>query len=358
MKVLIFHNYNSPYRNKLFNYLSKKVDLTVCFLQTKESENRNWVIKDKTTYKSINIKSKRIYKFFINEKDEIDKILSKKWDKIIIPMNIPNINTISYIIKNTDVKKRDIFLWVEEHTFLNKKIKLRSKLAAEYFTRKYIKKIQNILIFNKKGYFDLKNKYPNKNIFYVPQSVNYENEIKKEEKKNKNNKTIIFGYLGQFNKRKNILNFVKIFKKIDKEGFKLLIAGSGPLRKDLEETIKNRKDIEILGYIEDKKIFFNKIDYLVLPSLYDPWGLVVNEAMMYGVPVITSYNCNSSEMVQNEINGYIINFNVKEINDLLEILKYNNKYLKMQEYCLLKAKEYTIEKSGDSIYGALKYVEK
>ena len=52
--------------------------------------------------------------------------------------------------------------------------------------------------------------------------------------------------------------------------------------------------------------WYQAADLFVMPTREDVWGLVVNEAMAYGLPVISSDMCGAaSEMVKNGYNGYI-----------------------------------------------------
>src|SRR5205085_7709712 len=44
---------------------------------------------------------------------------------------------------------------------------------------------------------------------------------------------------------------------------------------------------------------------LVLPSRFDGWGLVINEALMAGVPVIVSNACGAAELVQDGVHGFV-----------------------------------------------------
>ena len=45
----------------------------------------------------------------------------------------------------------------------------------------------------------------------------------------------------------------------------------------------------------------------MLTSVSETWGLVVEEALYYGVPVIVSSNCGSCEIIKDGINGYVVN---------------------------------------------------
>lgn len=60
-------------------------------------------------------------------------------------------------------------------------------------------------------------------------------------------------------------------------------------------------------------------DVLVLPSRWDGWGMVVNEAFYAGVPAIVSDRCGASDLVQNGKNGYV--FQGEDVDDLRKRLK-------------------------------------
>lgn len=89
----------------------------------------------------------------------------------------------------------------------------------------------------------------------------------------------------------------------------LLIVGEGPLRKGLEASSgANADHIRFLGFRNQTELpqFYNLCDVFVLPSVFEPWGLVVNEAMNAGRPVIVSdrVGC-AADLVKPQVNGGI-----------------------------------------------------
>ena len=61
------------------------------------------------------------------------------------------------------------------------------------------------------------------------------------------------------------------------------------------------------------KEYFLISDLFILPTKEDIWGLVMNEAMGYGLPVITTDKCIAGvELITDEINGYIVPINYVE----------------------------------------------
>ncbi len=74
----------------------------------------------------------------------------------------------------------------------------------------------------------------------------------------------------------------------------LLVVGDGPLREQLHDVANMAPHVNtrFVGFQIQKSLspYFHAADILVLPSQYDTWGLVVNEALHHGVPCIVSTN--------------------------------------------------------------------
>lgn len=88
----------------------------------------------------------------------------------------------------------------------------------------------------------------------------------------------------------------------------VLMIGRGPLEDSLRQEAR-RLGVEIVfcGFREGAELarYYLASDFLVLPSDDDPWGLVVNEAMAAGLPVISSDACGATEdMVIDGVTGF------------------------------------------------------
>ena len=55
----------------------------------------------------------------------------------------------------------------------------------------------------------------------------------------------------------------------------------------------------------------------MLTSISETWGLVVEEAIYYGMPVIVSSNCGVSELIHNDINGYVVDLSNTNLRDVI-----------------------------------------
>ena len=94
---------------------------------------------------------------------------------------------------------------------------------------------------------------------------------------------------------KRPLDLVQAFAKADVANSLLLLAGDGPLKEELQTEaarlgISDR--VRFLGFVNQTQLpaLYTGADVMVLPSQYDAFGVVVNEALLSGCPVIVSNN--------------------------------------------------------------------
>lgn len=139
----------------------------------------------------------------------------------------------------------------------------------------------------------------------------YRNEYREKLGINKDEKVLI--YSGRLIDIKNVDSVIKAIAKLNRNDITFLITGGGELEKELK-ILSNKLGVKtiITGFISDQEELFKHYfvgDALILPSsVYEVWGLVVNEAMFAGLPVIVSKICGCSiDLVQDDINGYLIN---------------------------------------------------
>jgi len=113
-----------------------------------------------------------------------------------------------------------------------------------------------------------------------------------------------FLFLGRLAEEKNLEFLIDIFNSLP--DYHLTIVGKGHLKEKL--MTMSKENIEFFDHVENSKIsnLFSSNDFLVLPSIAEPWGLVVEEALYFGLPVIVSKNCGVSELIEDSKNGYVI----------------------------------------------------
>ena len=120
--------------------------------------------------------------------------------------------------------------------------------------------------------------------------------------------------ISRFIEKKNFPMLLEAYaayrKASDGEPVALLILGDGELKPLIEESVArlNLQDaVRLPGFIQYDKlpVYLALADALILPSTSEQWGLVVNEAMAAGLPVLVSERCGCAEdLVEKGGNGY------------------------------------------------------
>lgn len=123
-----------------------------------------------------------------------------------------------------------------------------------------------------------------------------------------------FIYVGRLSKEKNLETLLSAYSKVKQENeqaadWGLIIVGGGPEKEALQQLVAKVgvRDVCFTGgqtWVEVPR-YHALSDVLVLPSLSEPWGLVVNEAMVCGLPVLVSNHCGAAyDIVSEGENGF------------------------------------------------------
>lgn len=148
---------------------------------------------------------------------------------------------------------------------------------------------------------------------------------------------------------------------IPRKGFDILLEAAKELPKDTaicivggeptEEYLRLRQELGLEqvcfpGFQKKERLksYYRAADLFVLPTREDIWGLVINEAMAYGLPVITTNRCVAGlELVEEGVNGYIVP--VEDRHALAEAIgeALRGDLQKMGASSLEKIRPYTIE---------------
>ena len=142
----------------------------------------------------------------------------------------------------------------------------------------------------------------------------------------------------------------------------LLYAGDGPLRRTLEKDATCFGDaVRFLGFRNQTELpaLYALCDIFVLPSRFEPWGLVLNEAMNAGRPVIVSDRVGAaSDLVVNGQNGFIYPSGdaTTLAARLLQILKSRNLQAQMGESSLKRIRRWDFAADRRGLLNALSAV--
>lgn len=132
-------------------------------------------------------------------------------------------------------------------------------------------------------------------------------------------------YSGKYIDKKRPIDIIKAFIKLDRPDCWLIMVGEGELRPKMETLILQNqlKKVILTGFVNQSNIseYYAVSDVFVMCSeIGETWGLSVNEAMNFNLPVIVSdlTGC-SQDLVQEGVNGYI--FKTGDTNELTLRLK-------------------------------------
>ncbi|AKB29739.1 hypothetical protein MSSIT_3020 [Methanosarcina siciliae T4/M] len=329
MKVIFIHPAHMDYRVELFERLNRNYDTTFVFTkqgrgQDNVNEKQQEIPKE---WKSKVLKTN----FRVGRKDVgmyfrlIRELLCSDYDVVLTSTSWYVCWIIAKIRRKKFVFMTEFWHW-EDSSFCRK--------LLNKFTRLVSKTSDSIFAMGTSAYTCYRNFGVDKDkIFTHPQcAVDYSKNptFDLRSKLGLQDKKIIL-YLGRVIERKGLgylLNSLKMLEKDNVNDF-LLVAGDGPDRNKYEKMVADLglNNVLFVGQIEEKEkaSYYNVCDLFVLPSIfydysYEPWGLVINEAMAFSKPVIATNAVGASlDMIKNEYNGFVVE--EKNIEELYESIK-------------------------------------
>lgn len=126
---------------------------------------------------------------------------------------------------------------------------------------------------------------------------------------------VVFIFIGRLEAYKGIVTLVNLFQHTLVGKQNLLIIGDGSLRPFIENATRTNPNIIFTGRLKDTDLIdaYHAADVLVLPSHAEPWGLVVNEAMAVGLPVIASESVGCvGDLIEHLKTGFVTQTNNPE----------------------------------------------
>ena len=174
---------------------------------------------------------------------------------------------------------------------------------------------------------------------YYPEDIILEkaNEPLNEEQFDQNKFNIItIGRIENTSKRMDrIVNICLELKRRKNRDFSWYIVGDGPDEKMIKELAirKNLTDIiHFTGRLHNPYVLLKRANLFVLTSAYEGYPMVIGEAMLLGIPVVTTNFAASNEMIINGENGYICNMNENDLCEKIELLMKDS-----AQYSLIRA---------------------
>lgn len=317
IKVAIITNIPTPYRKKQWDYYAKsgKFEIMIFYCKSTE-EGRSWEYNPSKYLKEIFLKGISFKSFHFNP--SILKTILGDYDVYFIggygyPTVILSIIALKLLKKPWVIMidgispskiKRNNFILDNFRSFL-------IKGANAYFANGVV----SFKLLEKYGISSTKifNQFLTVDVDYLMQKSQKANESRREirQKYGISENSVVVMYAGRLVKNKGVQDLIKSIKILRLRGHNIkgLIVGEGSYKKELELIVgENRENIIFTGHVDSEQLFnyYYASDIFVLPTYDDPWGLVVNEAMACGLPVVVSeYAGCYCDLVKD--NGFVIN---------------------------------------------------
>ena len=127
-------------------------------------------------------------------------------------------------------------------------------------------------------------------------------------------------FVGRLVAIKNVAFALQIFLNLKLPDAVFVIVGDGPERPRLEQLAKETSNVVFTGRLEGDELYawYNVAQLFILPSLIEPYGAVVSEALVAGCRVLVSRRAGSSSLICKGINGELFDPTVK--NELVQCL--------------------------------------
>ncbi|GAB6065120.1 glycosyltransferase [Aquifex pyrophilus] len=199
-------------------------------------------------------------------------------------------------------------------------------------------------------------------VFYNPVDVENLIELSREEIPEEEErifeKPVIIN-LSRFVKQKGLPHLIRIFKKVSEElDARLVILGDGEMREEVEKMIRDLKledSVFLLGWKKNPYPYIRRAKVLAMTSLWEGYGLVLNEAMALGTPPV-AFNVKGgpSEILPGCCP--LIDYPDEETyaREVIKLLTDKEYYETIKQNAIKKASEFSVEKVADRL---LKYFE-
>lgn len=351
-KVLFLTNYPSPYRVRFFDELGKRMDVTVLFadrIEEKKHRSAAWYVPGEGHFRSVQL-TKRIFSVGTNSlcRDVLDWVKGDYDHIVVCGYSNP---TLILAMTWMRLHKRPFYMEVDGGLIRQEgKAKYQFKKSLVTLADRWLSTGRSITeyLVHYGADRDRVEEYP----FSSLEKADILQEIVTQE-----DKTALKRELGIQEDRM----LLTIGQFIPRKGFDILLNAAKALPKDTaicivggeptESYITLREELGLSqvyfqGFKKKDELskYYRAADLFVLPTREDIWGLVINEAMAYGLPVITTDRCGAGlELVEDGVNGYIVP--VEDVDALTEktLALLSSDLEKMGTASLEKIRPYTIE---------------
>ncbi len=308
------------------SYALKKIDPSILFLVPNYNGEKNFV-------SGLNIKYITPFKEYLWEQLTLPFYLKKKRNPLLINLT----NTAPIFYKNQILVIHDL-AFLHEPNWYTKRAAFSFKLLVSQ-SIKASKKIITVSNFTKQEvikYF----KIPSEMIEVIPGAIpSYISQYEEKNFENKYGKYILT--VSSIEPRKNILNLVTAFLRLNDPNIKLIVVGKSNQRvfNTVNYDFTQNKNIILTGYISDEELvgLYKNARLFAYLSYYEGFGFPPLEAISCGCPTLVS-NTSSLPEVCGDLAEYCNPDDIDSITSKIELILNRNKKNNKESIELLKQK--------------------
>ena len=303
MRVFIMDTWAYPYRLPVFEKLHEQVEIETFFSRPKPHRHLDRVSFERCSFKC------RSGKWLLALIPV--HLLWEKYDVYMVgQIGVESVAGAFFTLLVSILRKKPLVLWTDYIETENYREKKRIKRFFGDFIRKsFVRHCAAAMGFG--GYTEnylKKIAPPGLRIFNVVQVVPEVCNVSAEttpEKKDYKDKVVLL-YLSYLRESKGGDLLIRAFKGMNRTDAVLIIAGSGEKEREWKDLAGDSPFIRFIGYVEGagKANCYSQADVFVFPTEHDTWGLVVNEAMYHGLPIVVTSAAGAAELVID--NGIIV----------------------------------------------------
>jgi glycosyltransferase involved in cell wall biosynthesis len=323
-RLVILSEIIAPYRIPVFNALARhpEIDLHVIFLAESDSGLREWrVYKDEIqfSYQVLPSWRQRIagHKLLLNRGMK-EALRAASPDAILCGgYNYPAAwQALRWAGKN----QIPFMAWIEstEQDFRSR------KPTIEFLKKRFMRGCSAFVVPGRSSFQYVKiYETLEGNIFVAPNAVDTALFAGKaaaaREEGAKNREALklparFFLFVGRLVREKGVFDLLEAYGKLtpdERAAVGLVLVGEGAARAELRRRASriNPGEVQFAGFVQREQLalYYALAESFVFPSQSDPWGLVVNEAMACGLPVISSEAAGcTADLVQDGWNGRVV----------------------------------------------------
>lgn len=355
MKLVLVTNIPAPYRIPIYNLIAQKLgeNFLVIFCASIEA-NRQWTLPDMTfhyIYLKENSYAKNDGYNFVHNNPDVFKALKTFNPDVVI---------------TTGFNPTHLYAWLYTIVFRKQHIPMTDGWLYSESHLSWLHRLVRYIVFKTSHAFigASKNSLALYESYGISKNKLFQSHLCIENKKFSNqisfqDRPYHVMFSGQFHEIKLPLFFAEVAGQLAKKinNFKVLILGDGPLKNDFFQKLDMYNvNYDYAGYVDQSHLpgYYGSSKLFLFTTRLDAWGLVVNEALASGTPVIsTPYAGVVNDLLIDGFNGRIIENNINFwIMTVFNILADEQLWMKLSSNAVVSVQNFNFDAAATGIIQA------